>query len=564
MQDEMTETRVTNIVGVLDAVAAERPHQMAVIVPDRRTADGRMSYTHLTFQQLVRTSEAVGRGLLKVGMGRGTRTVLLVTPGLEFVTILFGMIRIGAVPVVIDPGLGIRNLKVCLAEAAPEAFIGVPRAHVARIVLGWGRETIKTVVTVGKRGPWGGVTYDDLLQLGASDEPLPAVVSDPNEMAVMPFTSGSTGVPKGVVWPHKAMLAQIDILRNYFAMHPGKVFMSTFAPFTIFGPLIGMSSLLPQMDFTKPAEADPRVLIEEIEDFGVSAFLAAPSLMNNLGRYCEANGITLPTIDVLLNVTGPMTDEITARMTAALRPDVSVNLAYGATECLGIARIAFDEIQRETRQITAAGGGVCVGRLFDETEAYIIEVTDEPIATWDAARVLPPGEVGEIVVRGPLTSPAYYNRERSNQLAKIQHPDGSVLHRMGDLGYFDAQGRLWVAGRKSHRVEIREARLFTLMVERIFYTHPDVFRAALVGVELNGAVEAVLLVELEAASAQKDREQIKRELFAMAAKNEQARHIKHILFHPKFPTDIRHNTKIFREQLRPWAAQQLGGKVVAP
>ena len=231
------------------------------------------------------------------------------------------------------------------------------------------------------------------------------------------------------------------------------------------------------------------------------------------------------------------------------------------TAGLPVAVIGSQTILNETRHRTAEGAGTCVGFPVDSIRVEIIRITDAPIAEWSDDLRMPPGEIGEIVVHGPMVTQSYYQRPDLTALAKIRDPaTGRMMHRMGDVGYFDQQGRLWFCGRKSHRVVTSDRTYFTEPVEGIFNTHPAVFRTALVGVKRDGTMEPVLCVERERdSSALGDRkltnEELVAELKEIGARFELTQAIRMIRFHPAFPVDIRHNSKIFREKLAVWAAQ---------
>jgi acyl-CoA synthetase (AMP-forming)/AMP-acid ligase II len=128
---------------------------------------------------------------------------------------------------------------------------------------------------------------------------------------------------------------------------------------------------------------------------------------------------------------------------------------------------------------------------------------------------------------------------------------------MGDLGYFDAVGRLWFCGRKAHRVQTAAGELYTEPVERVFNTQPGVRRTALVGVGAPPRQTPAICVELEPGTDAKSWPAIEQSLRALGAKNERTKTIERFLLHPKFPVDVRHNAKIFREKLAVWAAERV-------
>jgi acyl-CoA synthetase (AMP-forming)/AMP-acid ligase II len=252
-----------------------------------------------------------------------------------------------------------------------------------------------------------------------------------------------------------------------------------------------------------------------------------------------------------------------ARQREQLPDDAQFWNPYGATECLPVAVVEGRELQA-TRAATQAGAGTCVGHPVPPNDVRIIRITDEAIPRWHDAQRLGADEVGEITVAGPTATDTYFNRDAQTRLAKIAETqaDGTqrIVHRMGDVGYFDAQGRLWFCGRKSHRVETAGGPLYTEQVEPVFNTHASVRRTALVGVGTHGAQTPVLCVELAPGVARREWPRIAEELRALGATRRHTAGIAHFLRHPGFPVDIRHNAKIGRETLAVWAASRCGAQ----
>jgi acyl-CoA synthetase (AMP-forming)/AMP-acid ligase II len=555
------QAEVVNIATWLRHWAERQPHVLAVACPAGRDRAGRAAHTHWTFQQLDRQSDDAARyGLERAGIGRGTRTVLMVKPSLEFFALTFALFKVGAVPVLIDPGMGIKNIGRCLAEAQPEAFIGIPRANLARRVLGWGKGTIRTVLPVATpSGQWVYRWSRPWLNEG----PYPIAPTQPGETAAILFTSGSTGAPKGAVYTHAIFAAQVDLLRNLYGLGPGEVDLCTFPLFALFAPALGMSAVIPEMDATRPAQVNPGYIVEAIRDFGVTNMFGSPALIRRVGEAYEhvQSPSKLPTLRRVISAGAPVPARVLETFATLLGPDASLLTPYGATEALPVCSISSDEILGETRQQTDQGAGVCVGRPVPGIEVKVIRISDAPIAAWSADLELPDGQIGEIAVRGPVVTREYVNRPESTALAKIPGAEqGTFYHRMGDVGYRDDRGRIWFCGRKAHRVMTSGGTLFTIPCEAIYNTHPAVFRTALVGVGPAGAMRPVLCVELERPAGVKLRrslETIRRELLELGAAYPHTKEITTILFHPGFPVDIRHNAKIFREKLAVWAARKL-------
>jgi acyl-CoA synthetase (AMP-forming)/AMP-acid ligase II len=543
-----------NIAASLPRLAAQFPDRIAMRCPGARGPDGLARYdTTLSYRELDARSDAIAAGLAKHGVVRGTRAVVMVRPTPEFFLLMFALFKAGAVPVLVDPGIDKRALKQCLDEAQPEAFIGIPLAQVARVLLGWAKSA-RTRITTGRRALFADATLAQVERDGAQAGPQLAD-TQPDEVAAILFTSGSTGVPKGVVYRHRHFVAQIALLRDAFGIAAGGVDLPTFPPFALFDPALGLTSVIPDMDPTRPAQADPRRLHDAIARYGVDQLFGSPALMGVLARHDEP----LPTLQRVTSAGAPVPADVVARMRELLPEHAQFWTPYGATECLPVAVIEGRELQA-TRAATEAGAGTCVGHAVAPNEVRIIRIRDDAIAAWSEVDVLSAGQVGEITVAGPTATDSYFNRDAQTRLAKIRETlaDGSerIVHRMGDVGYVDGEGRLWFCGRKSHRVEAAGGPLYTEQVEPVFNTHPDVRRTALVGIGANGAQEPVLCVELAGGVARGEWPRIARELHVLGQARPHTARIGRFLRHPKFPVDIRHNAKIGREKLAAWAQQQ--------
>jgi len=554
----VTANRVVNVAACLTERAREEPARVALILPHRALSS---APRQLTYAELDDESDTLARGLESVAIGRGVRTALMVRPGRVFFALVFAIAKVGAVPVIIDPGMGLANVKKCLQQAEPAAFIGIPLAHAARAAMGWGRDTLRTLVTVGGPPIFGGLGLAAVRRAGASPSPYPLAATRADEVAAILFTSGSTGPPKGVVYTHGNFAAQIEALRTISPTRAGERDLATFPLFALFDPALGMTTVVPDMDPARPARVDPAKIIAPILEHGVTTMFASPAVLARVARYGCAHGVKLPTLTRVISAGAPVDGAVIARFLTILGEGAQIFTPYGATEALPVTSVSSAELlSPAVIAETARGAGVCVGRAVPPMRVSVIAIGEEPIPRWTEALALPPGAVGEIVVRGPVVTGSYFKVPAATAQAKIDD-GGEVVHRMGDVGFFDGDGRLWFCGRKAHRVVTAEGTLFSVPCETIFNAHPDVRRTALVGVRSRrgegGPETPVLCVELEPGAGRADPKRVVGELLELGQSAPHTRAIATVLFHPAFPVDARHNSKIVREKLALWAEAQL-------
>ena len=546
----------SNVATALSWQARRQPNVTAIHYP-QGGAFRKGDYASCTYQELDELSNSYARGLAAYGIDPGTRTALMLTPGLDFFAMFFALFKAGAVPVLIDPGIGMQPLKQCLNEAAPKAFIGVTKAHFARKVLGWAKESCELLVTAGPTIGLGGINLKKLKEMGDLSSGEAMHPARPDDMAAILFTSGSTGAPKGVVYRHRHFNAQVDMLRTAFGIKPGEVSLPTFPPFALFDPALGMTTVVPEMDPTRPAEADPKKLVDAIDHFGVTNIFGSPALLDTLSSYCVDNGVRLESVTRVISAGAAVPVSTIRRMQRSLYRDAEIHTPYGATECLPVSSISASQIDDKLVDRIESGDGVCVGRPLEPNQVRIIKISEMAFNDLSETTDMPFGMPGEIIVSGPTCTDAYWQRDADTAMAKLGDQDGRTWHRMGDVGIIDGFGRLWYCGRVSQRVDTGEQTLFADQCEAIFNQHPDLRRSALVGVGPKGRQTPVLCIEVRSKLSPVDSERVHFDLLQLAQAHAITRSIRTVLFHPGFPVDIRHNSKIRREELAEWASQKM-------
>lgn len=552
---------VQNIGHSLTETAARMPDSIAIACPKKRQSKKlavgqKFCYDTITFAELETKSNQIALGIQRLGIKPATRMALMVPPGIEFVACVFGMFKAGVVAILIDPGMGRKNMIRCLSDAKPAGMVGIPVAHLARTLFRRQFPLCKSNVVVN--GFFPGCTKASTFSKLDAHTFEPIGISREHEAAII-FTTGSTGPPKGVLYRHRIFIEQSQQIRDYFQIQPGSVDVSGFPLFALFNAAMGTTTVFPVMDPTRPAEVYPPNIIDAVNQFGADQSFGSPALWNTVSIYCEKHGVTLPTIKRILSAGAPVSPAVLARIKKIIAPDGDAFTPYGATESLPVACNSATVVLNETASRTNNGAGTCVGQRFPRIQWRVIRITDEPIADIQQSESLEVGNVGELIVKGPVVTDKYVTRTEANAEHKIADGD-SFWHRMGDVGYLDDQDRFWFCGRKGHRVRTAARTMFTIPCEAIINTHEKIYRSALVGVGDPGSQIPVLISEPipeHWPQTPDATNQLLQEISALAQQHRQTESINHFLLHKSLPVDIRHNSKIFREQLREWATKQL-------
>ena len=533
----------SNVARHLRIAATEHPAGLATKSPIGVSAAGEVRHEVRTFRQLDQESDAAAGYFASAGITEGSRVLLAVRPGHDLIVGMFALLKLGAVPVAIDPGMGWSAFLDCVTRSRPTALVGVNAAVWLSYL------PFKAFRTLSQRVTVGGSAWRQALA-STSPTPRPLAATGSETLAAILFTSGSTGAPKGVCYTHGMFDAQIELVRTTYALRPGETDMAMLPLFALFNPALGATTVTPLLDPSKPLAADPAPIVSALIAEKVTRSFGSPAIWSKVADHCEARGLKLPDLRRLLIAGAPVSGELLAKL-RVIAPHCETHTPYGATECLPVTTITADELLGEARQLALRGQGTCVGRPVSGVEIRVLRETDGPIATLAEARACAPGEIGEIIATGPSVTREYDGLPEATRLAKIA--DGSrVWHRMGDLGTLDAEGRLFFFGRRVEKVRTPEGDLPTESLEPAFRQHPQVFRCALIGLGAAPQQTPALVVEPRAGSFPETdaaRERFVAELRELAKVNPEAARVKHIVFQRALPVDVRHNAKIHRLQL---------------
>ncbi len=522
-----------NVARHLAKQAEAHPEMAAVHAPLRKS--GHLRYERLTFARLYEETRQTAVYFRARGIGPEQRVLLMVRPGTDLLRCCFALFLIGAVPVLIDPGMGPRSFLNCVRRSRPESMVGIPLAHIVSRLFPRPFATIRYRIQVGSAFA-GCIGKEE----GGLEEFIFRKAEDP---AAILFTSGSTGPPKGVSYEHGQFEAQVNLLRETFQVQPGEVDLPMLPVFALFNPALGTTTVVPEINPSKPATVQPPKILEAIERCGVTTSFGAPVLWRKIAAYAKERNLSFPGVRRLLLAGAPVPPSLFALLREVF-PDAKAWSPYGATECLPVSAIKGAEVLEETASVTEKGAGTCVGRPVAGVEVVILPITEAVREQFSAEETLPPRAIGEIVVTGPSVTRGYDGLPEATARAKTRDPDGRLWHRMGDAGYLDEEGRIWFCGRVAERIRTAEGELFPDCCEGIFNNVPGVARSALIGLGDPAKQVPAMVIEPE-----KGRAPGEGDLLRVAENHDITRGIRRFFFDRKFPVDVRHNAKINRTEL---------------
>lgn len=522
----------------------------------------------LSWESLEKSVADLAAGLAGIGIGIGSRVSLMVPPGVDLTVALYACLRLGAVVVVADAGLGTKGLGRAVKGATPDVLIGIDKALAAARALGWAARLVSVRDLPAARRRILGVetSLADLARAGARSGHGAVGSPAPDQPAAVLFTSGSTGPAKGVVYTHRQLAAMRDTVVETFGIHPGDRLVAGFAPFALLGPALGVVSVTPAMDVTAPRTLTARALAEAASAINATVVFASPAALRNVlatrGGLTADGAAALARVELLLSAGAPVPEALLAEVQGLL-PRASLHTPYGMTEALPVTDISLELIRAagaDAGTVQGAGNGVCVGLPVHGARVAVVPLAADGTAPGDTP-VTEPGVTGEILVSAPHVKDSY------DRLWLTQQASAGTAgwHRTGDVGHFDAKGRLWVEGRLAHIVTAPGAVVTPVGAEQAIESLDGVRMAAVVGVGPAGTQAVVAVVETvpPARKAGPADAGLAGQVRAAAAAARVS--VAAVLVVPAQPTDIRHNAKIDRTRLSRWASKVLaGGRPGAP
>ncbi len=550
--DASTETpeHINTFFRSFTANVKKQPYTYAAIEPSFLIDD--LKYRQINFKDLAKTVNKYQRGLSELGLKAGDKVLMLVPPGINFLTLSYAVMGRGAVPVFLDPGMGKEKLIKCIEELKPDVLIGSLKAEVFRFLKPKIFSTVKFRIVACE---WFlGRAYSLSYLKKFAEQSIPAI-GNPDQTVLVAYTSGATGRPKGVVYDNQMVDAQLKIFREQLGIEAGKKDLPLLPIFALFNLALGVTSVIPPLNPAKPLDLDPRKITQIINDLGINYSFGSPTLWRKIAEYSFRSRQKLFSLEKIFMAGAPV-PKSTVELLKDIVPNGESYTPYGATEALPVTLISGQEIINAKRIAAKSSElGTLVGRQVQGIELKIIARRSEQTTNYSELRELPALEIGEILVSGDNVSKQYFELPEVNQKSKIF--DGAKLwHVIGDLGYLDEQQNLYFCGRTAHIVEYQGTTYYSEPCEIPFNLHPKVARSALV--KLSSGEPAIVIEPLPQyyPDTSDKKAAFVRDLKVISGEHSFTKHINRYFFHIAFPVDPRHNAKIFRDQLGVWASKQ--------
>ncbi|PRY69149.1 acyl-CoA synthetase (AMP-forming)/AMP-acid ligase II [Glaciihabitans tibetensis] len=521
----------------------------------------------VSWKLLSRRVRQIASGLSKAGVKKGDRVSLLIQPGADLTAVLYACLRIGAIVVVADAGLGLRGLTRAVRGAWPAHVIGAAPGLMAARALGWPGQKISTVRFPAATARALDVQHSlaDLIELGA-DEVLPEAPR-PDDTAAVLFTSGSTGPAKGVVYTHDQLSAVAEALSSKYGIGVGTGLVAGFAPFALLGPALGARSVTPDMVVTSPKTLTATAVAQAVAAVDATVLFLSPAAVTNVvataPELSAPDYVALRSVTSFLSAGAPVSEPLLTAI-ATLMPNATPHTPYGMTEGLLMTDITLAEIREATASAPeGSAGGVCVGTPAATARVRISALDVNGDAVGEPSDT--PGITGEIIVSAPHVKDHYdrlWLTDRASKREVASTGAGERWHRTGDVGHLDSAGRLWIEGRMPHVLVTANGIVTPVGPEQRIETVAAIARAAVAGVGPRGNQQVVAVVETVRSAR---RVGLASPELASAVRAATSVPIAAVLVVPHLPTDIRHNSKIDRVRLSTWAAGILsGGRMTRP
>ena len=427
-----------NMAELLSIQAQAHPDKVAIVIPHDLQARPWCRNETYTFGSLDHFTRTLMAGLRAQGLGPGDRILVLFPVSGELYALCTAIYAIGAVAVLIDPGMGAKRIRQALDTASPRAVVSIKAFLKFRWLIPELRK-IPLKFSMDSSG-WGVRHFKQLEQHGAA-EASSLVTRSGVDQALITFTSGSTGRPKGADRHHAFLWEQHSALKLAYPPIEGQIDMTCLPVVAFHNLSVGNTTIMPDADIARPGTVDPVKVYKQLAEHDVNSLTASPAFLSRIVDYMHENKLELPKMKQLLVGGAPVPLSLQQRIKSAM-PECTCYVIYGSTEAEPIAH--YEMKLGEESQPAFVGG-----HPADFIEVKVIDLPFEPIPDGTSLEPLPANAVGEVIVSGDHVNKGYIDNEQANRENKIKDDAGVIWHRTGDRGYFDDHGTIWLVGRSS-------------------------------------------------------------------------------------------------------------------
>ena len=424
--------------------ARQHPERLALV----DAASGR----HHTYGEL---DHAIGRcaaGLAAAGFKPGDTLLIVMPNSPEWGIAALGAMQAGLVVSGANPMYSAGDLAYQLRDAGARAVLTIP-ALLETVRQAVADTACATVIVLGEAQ--GAVSFASLLTCSAAE---PLLTGDPDALAALPYSSGTTGLPKAVMLTHRSIVANIHQIAQAHDHPPDAVMLAYLPMFHIYGlSVLLLYGLAMGAQLVTLPRFEPAPFLNALQRYRVTHLNVVPPILQFLAMHPSVDGVDLSSLQSVVCGAAPLGGAMERR--AAERLQCEVAQGFGMTESSGVVAVSY-----RTRGRAGASGQMLPG-----TQARVVDP--------DSGADLDRGIAGEIWFRGPQAFKGYLNRPI--ETAETITPDGWI--RTGDIGYVDADGYLYITDRLKELIKVKGFQVPPAELESLLNCHPGVADAAVIG-----------------------------------------------------------------------------------
>ncbi len=485
----------------------------------------------------------------KLGILKDDRVILFLPMSLYMYASMFALQKIGAIPTFLDSWARRDQMGVSAKVADPKAMISAHRAFeylkdVPEI------QNIKIKVVAGEIPE--NAQYDARLEvLLKGKEYKNSVPVEKEHTALITFTTGSSGTPKGADRSHRFLAAQHYALNRHLPYLSSDKDLPVFPIFSLNNLAAGVETVIPAIDVGLPNEKDSLILFFQMKSAQVTCTTLSPSLFNGLSDFCIKNNLKLDFLKRIVTGGAPISRGDVEKM-KSVAANAEILVLYGSTEVEPMAHIEAKEwlSLESSSDPEIEEAGVNVGHLDEGLKYKFLKINKDAVyinqeSDWND-QIVKENEVGELIVAGEHVCEKYFNNEEAFFRAKIKDHQGVIWHRTGDLGLVDQKHHLWIVGRVHNAIKRGTEWFFPVRPEIVMKKISFIDKAAYLGIndsQLGQKTYAVFTLKNNI-----DPEQAKKEVDRLLKKNQFI--TDEILIVDNIPMDPRHHSKVEYDVLR--------------